>query len=117
MQLKLDGKHARFVLPTVVAPRYQPASDTQPFAAARSGFSIGAAVGSGRAGDGLERILGIARKLLGFLRRADQRAERPIGAGDTGEPAIQQRIGNAGLLLHAIRQRDEGWYWSSRRRD
>jgi hypothetical protein len=56
----------------------------------------------------LERIFGVARKLLGILGATDQLAERTVGLGNPGEATIQQRIGNAGLLLHAVRQRNEG---------
>ena len=37
-----------------------------------------------------------------------QLAELAIGRRDRIEPAIQQRVGNAGLLLHARRERHEG---------
>src|ERR1700682_5037582 len=56
----------------------------------------------------LERIFSVARKLLGILGATDQLAERTVGLGNPGEAAIQQRIGNAGLLLYAVRERNEG---------
>ena len=53
-------------------------------------------------------VFGGAREGLALLGPADQRAERTIGLRDAVEAAVEQRIGNAGLLLHAVGERDVG---------
>ena len=58
--------------------------------------------------DRRHRVVGIARKRLGFVAAADQFAERAIGRGGLVETAVEQRVGNAGLLLHAIGERNVG---------
>lgn len=60
------------------------------------------------AGDGLHRVLGIARQRFCRLAPADQRASDVIGRRGGIKAAVEQRVGNAGLLLHAIGERHIG---------
>ena len=58
--------------------------------------------------DRLHHLFGGAREVLALRGPADQRAERPIGLRDAVEAPVEQGIGNAGLLLHALGERDIG---------
>src|SRR5262245_14832409 len=58
--------------------------------------------------DGLDRVFGVARKRLTLLATADQVTERAIGERNAVEAAVEQRVGDAGLLLHAVGERDIG---------
>src|SRR5215831_5361320 len=49
------------------------------------------------AGDGLDRIFGVARQRFRRLRPSDQRPDRAIRRRRAIEAAIEQRIGNFGL--------------------
>ena len=50
----------------------------------------------------------IAGEALGVVAAADQVSERPVGRRRALEAAVEQRIGDAGLLLHAVGERDIG---------
>ena len=58
--------------------------------------------------DRLHHLFGGAREVLALLGPSDQRTERAIAQRDAVEAAVEQRIGNAGLLLHAFGERDIG---------
>ena len=55
-----------------------------------------------------DRLLGIAGEHLGLLAAADQLAEQAVGCRRGLEAAVEQRIGNAGLLLHPVGERHVG---------
>ena len=56
----------------------------------------------------VDRAFGVVREILALLAPPDQGAERAVADGNAGEAAVEQRIGNAGLLLHAVGERDVG---------
>src|SRR5262249_4678064 len=58
--------------------------------------------------DGFHRVFGVARKALALLAPPDQRAERAIAQRNALETAVEHRVGNARLLLHAVGERDIG---------
>ena len=43
-------------------------------------------------------LLGVARQRLAAFAPADQRADNAVGRRDAVEAAVEQRIGDAGLL-------------------
>src|SRR5262249_38859419 len=49
-----------------------------------------------------------ARKALALLAPPDQCAERAVAQRNSLETAVEQRVGNARLLLHAVGERDVG---------
>ena len=55
----------------------------------------------------LQRVLGIVGELFGVGFAARERAQLAVGVGNGVEAAVEQRIGNAGLRLHALGQRHE----------
>jgi hypothetical protein len=57
--------------------------------------------------DRRHRLLGIAREGFGLIRAMRQLAELAIGRHDCRETAVEQRVGNFRLLLHARCERDE----------
>ena len=59
-------------------------------------------------GDGLDRVLGAARKGLALLAPSDQRSERAVAERNAVEATVEQRVGDAGLLLHALGERHIG---------
>ena len=60
------------------------------------------------AGDGLDGLFRIARRGLAGIAASGQCADGAVGARDAVEASIEQRIRNAGLLLHAVGERDVG---------
>ena len=62
----------------------------------------------GAVGNRLERIVRVTRELFGLVLASNQLAELAVGLRDRVEAAVEQRVGNAGLLLHPLGQRDEG---------
>jgi len=59
-------------------------------------------------GNRLERVIRVTCELFGLVLASNQLAELAIGLRGRIEAAVEQRVRNAGLLLHALRQRDEG---------
>src|SRR5262249_24716967 len=58
--------------------------------------------------DRFHRVFGVARKALALLAPPDQCAERAVAQRNALETAVEQRVGNARLLLHAVGERDVG---------
>src|SRR6516162_9873222 len=58
--------------------------------------------------DGFHRVFGVARKALALLAPPDQCAERAVAQRNALETAVEQCVGNARLLLHAVGERDVG---------
>ena len=59
-------------------------------------------------GNHLERVIRVTRELFGLASASNQLAELAVGLRDCIEAAVEQRVRNAGLLLHTLGQRDEG---------
>ena len=57
---------------------------------------------------GLDRAFGIARERPPLLASPDQVTERAIAERDAVEAAVEQGVGDSGLLLHAVGERDIG---------
>ena len=57
--------------------------------------------------DGRHRAFGIAREFFRRLGAADELAQRAVGRHDLLEAAVEQRVGNAGLLLRGFGKRLE----------
>src|SRR5262249_55478348 len=58
--------------------------------------------------DRRHRFVGVAGERLGFRLAMDEFAELAVARHDRFEAAVEQRVGNAGLLLHSRGERDEG---------
>src|SRR5262245_36018800 len=58
--------------------------------------------------DGFHRVFGVARERVSLLAWSDQGSARALDARSAVTAAVEQRVGNAGLLLHAVGERDIG---------
>src|SRR5262249_60038579 len=58
--------------------------------------------------DRFHHVFGVARKALALLAPPDQCAESAVAQRNAFETAVEQRVGNARLLLHAVGERDVG---------